>query len=62
MEDKGCYESQWLSNYLEASNKSIETDSIEPILEFYANDFNKHYGHIPIEVWESLTPRVVFSD
>ena len=62
MEDKDCYESQWVSDYLEASNKSIELDSIEPILEFYANEFNKHYGHIPIEVWESLTPCIVFSD
>ena len=60
MVDKDCYESQWVSDYLEASNKSIETDSIEPILRFYADEFHKHYGHIPLEVWESLTPMVSF--
>ena len=52
----GLPDAEWVTQYLEASDKSIETDSIEPILEFYADEFNKHYGHIPLGVWESLTP------
>lgn len=55
-------DAEWVEQYLKASDKCIETDSIEPMLEFYADEFNKHYGYIPIEIWESLTPRIVFHD
>lgn len=55
-------DAEWVKCYLEASDRCIELDSIEPMLEFDADEFRKHYGHIPIEVWESLTPRIVFND
>ena len=54
-------DAEWVEAYLEASDKCIELDSIEPMLQFYADEFNKYYGDIPIEVWESLTPRIVFN-
>jgi hypothetical protein len=55
-------DAEWVKHYLKASDKCIELDSTNPMLEFLADEFNKHYGHIPIEVWESLTPRIVFND
>jgi hypothetical protein len=55
-------DADWVERYLEASDKSIALDSIVPTLDFHAGEFLKHYGHIPIEVWESLTPRIVFND
>lgn len=49
-------DAEWVIQYLKASDKCIETDSIEPMLKFCADEFNKYCGHIPLEVWESLTP------
>ena len=49
-------DAEWVKAYLEASDRCIELDSFQPMLDFHTDEFNKHCGHIPLEVWESLTP------
>jgi hypothetical protein len=49
-------DAEWVERYLEASDRCIELDSFEPMLAFEIAEFNRHYGDIPLWVWESLTP------